>query len=308
MDTMIAMRVNGLVSQGNQILQGLSKELGQLDAPEAVVAKSLLVEGAGAFAAGLFGTQKAMGIGKKATRAYLAGTIRENRRAIMTKYEGVSAGWENSVVQFLQQVSTSAPQPAAPGNSDRLIKRVRQADRYKKTQTRVKHILTELEAMRNEGLTLNSSLPQALPKPRHMETSSDASNLLKHLEGTLRRFIQRELSKADKNWWQRVPPGVRRDAERRLSRCETVYPWYTPTSKELIDYLDFSDYQQIILNQHNWQEVFVKFFKRTSFVEVWLSELELLRNDIAHCRPIPPDAMDEFRIISKKLLSCIDSK
>jgi hypothetical protein len=162
-----------------------------------VVTKSLLAEGLGAFAAEVLETPKARRVVKQATKAYLAGDTNQNRRSIVGKYERFFAAWENDVIRYLQEVSTSAPGVTTPGNSDNLVRRVRQADTYKKTETRVKHIITELEAMQNMGLVYNSSLPQASTKPAHAEASLDASKLLKDLEASLRRFIERELLFSD---------------------------------------------------------------------------------------------------------------
>ena len=305
MDMALDMHAGDLISQGNGILQGLCRELGQLETPTAVITRDILAEGAGALAGDILGMKKARRVGKKATKAFLKSSSDQNRRATITKYEQISAAWENNVVRFLKQVSTPAPGLTAPGNSNKLIKRVNQADRYNKVETRVKHIVTELEAMQNEGLVYNSSLPQALPKPARAGTPPDVSKLLMELEVALRRFIERELSKVDKDWWQRVPLEIRKNAEKKRSRSESMYPWYPPTSTNMVDYLDFSDYHRIILQEDNWQQVFVKFFKKPSFVEVRLGELDPIRNDIAHSRPVTPEAVAKLRMFSTELLKCM---
>ena len=48
--------------------------------------------------------------------------------------------WESDIIHFLGQVSTSASGVTAPGNSDKLVKRVRQSDRYKKLETGIPNI------------------------------------------------------------------------------------------------------------------------------------------------------------------------
>ena len=125
------------------------------------------------------------------------------------------------------------------------------------------------------------------------------------LEVSLRRFIERELNKVGKNWSQRVPLEIRNNAERRKLRSESMWPWYPPTSTNVVDYLDFSDYHHIILEEDNWQKAFAKFFKKRSFIEVRLGELEPIRNDIAHSRPVTSSAVVKLRMFSTELLDCM---
>ena len=305
MDMALTIQVGNFISQGNGILQNFRSELGQLETPSVIVAKDLLAEGAGEFVAELFGTKKVKRYGKKATKAFLANNINENRQAIMTRYGGILNRWENDVVNFLQQVSTSTPATIAPGNSKKLILRVRKADRYHKLETRIQHIITELQSMQSEGLTYNSNLPLAIPKPDQVEKPPDAAKLLKNLEIALRFFIERELGKASKDWWQRVPPDIRKSAEIRKSRSENMWPWYPPTSMNIVDYMDFSNYRKIILDQDNWKEAFSKFFKSQSFIEVRLGELDPIRNDIAHSRNLTPRTYEKLKIYCEEILECM---
>ena len=151
MDTAPDMHAGDLISQGNEILRGLSQELGQLETPTAVVTRDIFAEGVGALAVDILGMKKARRVGKKATRAFLAGKVSENRRSIMGKYEELFAAWESDIIHFLGQVSTSASGVTAPGNSDKLVKRVRQSDRYKRLETRIQHIVIAAEVDEGRG-------------------------------------------------------------------------------------------------------------------------------------------------------------
>ncbi len=305
MDTALDTRVGNLIYRGQAILEGLQSEIGQLDAPITTMTSDLLTEVAGEFAAQFFGTRKAKRYGKKAVKDKLSSKVEQNRKMIMVRYQDIFKRWKDDVLNLLQGVSVLTPGLTLPGNSDRLVKRVRQADRYKKIETRVRHITTELEAMRNVGLVYNSSLLRALPKPTQAETSPDASKLLRNLEMALRRFIECELRKAENNWWQRVPLDIRKGAEKKKSRSESMWPWYPPTSTNVVDYLNFYDYRHIILENNNWALVFSRFFKTQSFVEVRLGELEPIRNDIAHSRSITPVTVEKLRMFSTELINCM---
>ena len=304
----MTIQLGNLISKGNWIRQSLRSELEQLETPTTVVAQDLIVEGAGEFVAELFGTRKAKRYGKQATKALIAKTNSQNRQAIMTKYHEFLCGWEGDVLSFLKQVSISTPILTTPGNSAKLTQRVRQADKYRRLETRVQHIIGELESMSKQDLVYNSNLPKALPKPEKTDKSPDPNKLLRDLEVALRRFIQHELSKQDSDWWQRVPVIIRNRAEKKKSRSERTWPWHPPTSTDIVDYLDFSDYHQIVLEDRNWNETFAKFFKKPSFIEMRLGELDPIRNDIAHSRPITQSAMVKLRMFSAELMDCMKSE
>jgi hypothetical protein len=301
MDIALNIQIGIFISQGNGIIQNYQSELAQLAAPTVAVAKDLLSEGAGEFIAELLGTKKAKKYGRKATQAYFAKNINESRQTITTKYYNFLNRWENDVVNLLQQVSTSGM--VAPGNSQKLILRVRKADRYHRLETRVRHIVTELHSMQSEGLTYNSNLLPAFPK---IIPSADPSKCLKDLECELRKFIEHELNKTNNDWWQqRVPLAIRNNAESKKNRRENMWPWYPPTSMNPVDYLDFSDYRKIILEPSNWRDIFIKYFKSESFIDSRLGELDPIRNDIAHSRSLSTIAIDKLRIYSQELLECM---
>lgn len=305
MDIALSIRVANLTSEGIGILQGLKYELGQTRTPATIITKNLLIEGAGEFVADLLETKKARRYGKKVTEVFLESNIKKNQEAIIAKYQDIFQRWEHDVTSFLQQVSSPAVGLTAPGNSPRLIQRVRRADRYKKLETRVRHIVIELQSMQKEGLVYNSSLPQSLPKPK-LERSPDPRQVLENLERELRKFIERELGKISKSWWNgRVSNNIRTNAENKKIRRETIWPWYPPTSTNAVDFLDFSDYRKIITEVRNWQDVFSKFFKTAGFIETRLGELEPVRNDLAHSRSLTPRTIDKLRIYSEELLECM---
>jgi hypothetical protein len=117
-----------------------------------------------------------------------------------------------------------------------------------------------------------------------------------------------ELSRVDRDWWQHMPPEIRKNAETRKQRSQVTWPWYPPTSTNVVDYLDFSDYRRIVLEPNNWQGVFSRFFGTESFVQVRLGELEPIRNDLAHSRSLTQSAVDKLRMFSRDLQDCMKSR
>ena len=75
--------------------------------------------------------------------------------------------------------------------------------------------------------------------------------LLRALENTIRHFINRGLRLP--NWWAegRVPAGSRLRAEERKQKRENPFPWMGQQDLPTKEYLDFSDYAEIITSQRN---------------------------------------------------------
>lgn len=113
------------------------------------------------------------------------------------------------------------------------------------------------------------------------------SDALRRLEGELRHCIELRLSSLDPNWWEdRVPPLVRGRAERRRTQREKVWPWLNGSEQSIVNYLSFPEYADVILDNRNWEQIFVMVFKDADALRVKLRELEPIRNDIFHARVI----------------------
>ncbi len=116
--------------------------------------------------------------------------------------------------------------------------------------------------------------------------SEEPYKLLKLLEARLRELISQQLAAITPTWWkQRVPEGVRVNAEQRKEKRDRLWPWLVD-QVSLVYYIDFADYSAIVGRQDNWKEVFQKVFRDRESVLVKLKELEQIRNDIAHTRDL----------------------
>lgn len=144
--------------------------------------------------------------------------------------------------------------------------------------------------------------------PLNVGEPSEAYQLLRSLENTLRELIQEKLASIDGNWWEtRVPQEVRKEASRRKSTDERLYPWHVQKDLPLIYYVDFSDYAKIILLDKNWNQVFRDVFKNKLFILTKLRELEPIRRAIAHMRSISEKDLQKLRLYSEEITACIFS-
>jgi len=121
-----------------------------------------------------------------------------------------------------------------------------------------------------------------LPIPKE---NLDIYILLYNIEVGLRELIIESLTtRCGPYWWkERLPPDVLeeyrkgRDYERNTKWCQLVphHPIY---------YINFPHLKKIIERIDNWRDVFQPMFKRKEILTATLSELEPIRNKIAHNR------------------------
>lgn len=125
--------------------------------------------------------------------------------------------------------------------------------------------------------------------------------ILRELEGELRKCIVNNLSRLSKNWWkERVPEDVQKNAGERKEREEELWP---EMGVDLISWVNFSEYRKIILRKNNWREAFKNIFKDEEFISTRLKELEDIRNAIMHFRrPLSDDEETKLRLFSREIL------
>lgn len=176
--------------------------------------------------------------------------------------------------------------------------------------------------LNNESLTISENIEpeqdnfedaslkkELLTKPSSTFESEDCYLLLQFLERELRKLIVGELSKLTPHsfrWWrQRIPPDVRTNAQSRKQEREKPHPGRVHQDLDVSEYLDFSDYEKIILMKINWDEVFQSVFLRQDIITVKMGEIRVYRNDIAHMRELPLQDREAFVTNARTLLRAI---
>lgn len=120
-----------------------------------------------------------------------------------------------------------------------------------------------------------------------IRNNPQAYALLADFEDEFRTFLEEVLKKGQQSWEERIPEEiVKRLGERRDDaqiRRKTVY--------SLLHYIDFPNYLSIILHRtdkfNNW-ELFEPYFVSIGWVKGRLIELNEIRNDLAHPKPLEP--------------------
>ncbi len=143
------------------------------------------------------------------------------------------------------------------------------------------------------------------PSLLHILTGSTADSYyhIKTLEDTLRRCLVQELSKITDKWWkQRIPNDTRENSEKRMEGAVQKEPWKTKEAFKPVDFLDFTDYEKVILRNDNWKEAFKPIFHNKEYVQLRMSELVALRNSIMHGRELTWDDKQKVSIFCKELL------
>ncbi|EGP93270.1 Swt1 family HEPN domain-containing protein [Nitrosarchaeum koreense] len=137
------------------------------------------------------------------------------------------------------------------------------------------------------------------------DVSADSYLLLKNLEEKIREFIEKELSEINSNWWkQRIPVDVKQNAEERKQKDERRKNW-DYKKQPLIFYIDFTDYEKIITQKNNWNDVFQYVFHDKTAISGKLKEIDPIRNAISHTRDLDSYEIKQIRFYSEEILRAI---
>jgi len=161
----------------------------------------------------------------------------------------------------------------------------------------------DLLKLRNIGKTNLNEIRSALGMPSQkvnvlvsswsfdqQQRQSEAYNLLAVIENKVRRFIRHNLQQwYGKSWWaSAMPEYIQSYVDKRMKsiplQCSAVDP---------MEFVDFSDYENIITSESNWNNVFSKILSSKKEIVEHLMRINQLRRSIAHTRPIALEEFDE---------------
>ena len=129
--------------------------------------------------------------------------------------------------------------------------------------------------------------------------------LLKKLEEKIRQFLEQELSELSSQWWkQRIPGDVKENAEKRKEKDEQRKNW-NYTKQPLISYIDFTDYEKVITQKNNWEDVFQHIFRDKPAISSKLKEIDPIRNAISHTRNLDVYEVKQIKFYSEEILRSI---
>lgn len=119
------------------------------------------------------------------------------------------------------------------------------------------------------------------------DRTNEAHGILYRLEHMLRRFIESAMTDAyGPDWFKhRLPQGKYEAWREKRQKAEQAGKPVRP----LIDYADFTDYEQIICRGDNWREIFKPIFLRKESIQEAFHRLRPVRLDAMHARPVSQD-------------------
>ena len=134
---------------------------------------------------------------------------------------------------------------------------------------------------------------------------SEIYEILKNLEQDMRSFISMELSSINDQWWkQLIPEDVKKNAEEKKHKDETRKNW-DYEEQLLISYIDFTDYEKIIVQKNNWNDIFKHVFRDKNAISTKLKEIEPIRNAISHTRNLDIYEIKQIKFYSEEILRAI---
>jgi len=155
---------------------------------------------------------------------------------------------------------------------------------------------------------IDDQLEDFLSEEEKEKIGREEKRILLGLEEKIRKCIEVRLSSLTSDWWtNRVPPDIRTHAENRKRRNKKPWPWYGERDRPIHYYIDFSEYQKIIIKKDNWREAFAPVFKDENITSAKLAELEPIRNNIAHNRKLNTKEFEHLKLYASDLISCIEA-
>jgi len=127
------------------------------------------------------------------------------------------------------------------------------------------------------------------------------------LEGKLRRMIEHAF-KNEKKWWKtRLPEDVRKRANEKIERDRQNKKDFETRSFNKIEYLEFSDYREIVRKGDNDVYFFSNgILPKKEILLTRLEELEPMRNVIVHRPPLDEADAKKFNVFFNELSESID--
>lgn len=145
-----------------------------------------------------------------------------------------------------------------------------------------RHLLAELARAKSavRPVTVLTRLEGILGEIDGYSPPQDDFTTVPRLERWFRETIRTRLSVVDPNWWvAKIPAQVRNRAHaaRKARGSDRTDP---------LLFLTFGDYGKIILADANWEDVFHPILGDRDKFEILVARLVVLRNDVAHSRPL----------------------
>jgi hypothetical protein len=158
--------------------------------------------------------------------------------------------------------------------------------------------------MKEEAINHSSSAELDVP-----EQNVRGFSLMYRLENAVRELLVEELSKhLGARWYKhRLPGDILKKYVEAIQSQRTI-SWSALIPHHPIYYVDFPDLKKIIERQDNWEECFSKLFSRKDLISATLSELEPIRNSLAHNRKISREDLTLLEASFVKLVSAIGAE
>ncbi|HOP09702.1 MAG TPA: response regulator [Candidatus Methanofastidiosa archaeon] len=140
---------------------------------------------------------------------------------------------------------------------------------------------------------------------KKVQDSTMAYEILASFEREFNLFLEKVLKDYyHDEWWRRgIPPYVKTKCEQRRANAQLRKKDLMP----LLFYSDFSYYVPILLYKEeeigidNWRNVFERYFVNIGWIKARLIELNHIRNDIAHPKPIKELQFRKLELFTKEI-------
>jgi hypothetical protein len=172
------------------------------------------------------------------------------------------------------------------------------------SRSNIWHIRNEIYELYIRKITPYSKIA-IQPIPRRLFINIEGYRILFGLENDIRDFIISKMfiTYPDK-WESKFDPNLVGKWS-NLKNEELRSGWYASEDFPTIAYSLFPELRKVIEDEHNWSAIFHKHFKPKDVFVGYFSNLEALRNKIAHNRPLNDKDIERLSEISDAFHNCM---
>lgn len=141
------------------------------------------------------------------------------------------------------------------------------------------------------------------------ESNIQVYSYIYNIENGLRELIIDSLEAVfGKRWYKIRLPGDVLEKYRNGVNAERKTRWFEMVPSHPIYYVDFSDIRKIIEREDNWRDAFYSIFLNKGDIVQMLTQLEHVRNNVAHNRKVSRANSDFTKMTYEKLSNLIGTE
>lgn len=203
----------------------------------------------------------------------------------------------------LKEISIPRQNIPIRGNSQEMLKMLENVYKYATPERRLQEFVNTMDRIISLEPIENREIADYLNSLGR--TDEVITGKIKLFEERIRSFLKERLNEISKgNGTEMIPILIKKQAVKRMEKEDSKHSSVSE-SRNIFDFLSFSDYVKIISDDRNWELTFHKSFPTRSWIQERFEEITNIRNAVMHSRKVSKREMDKLNIFVDEILETI---